>query len=80
MMMGRGIFALWWEDQDILWIDKSINLNLTETIIMTEFEYGVHETQTHFDSYGVPEFVVLQQCESDQVLRFETIWKNEFNS
>ena len=81
--MKTGIYALYWEEQDLIYIgqssrlEKRFNEHLVKLNNKTHDNYLVQRAYTRHD---VPKYIILENCEIKQLNYLETLWTGEFNS
>lgn len=83
-MNKSGIYALWWEEQDLVYIGQSSSINRRYTEHLYKMKCGKHTNYKIQELYNVtkaiPELVVLELCTIDRLNDLEVTWTNEFNS
>jgi predicted GIY-YIG superfamily endonuclease len=68
--MTIGIYALYWEEQDLIYIGESDNIErrFKEHLKMLEtnkhFNYRVQEV---YNTYGLPLFQILEECHINEL-------------
>lgn len=81
--MITGIYALYWEEQDLIYIGQSQDIHsrfkehkrkLKNT---SHTNYKVQET---YNLYGFPELIILEKCAIEYSNSLEVYWTKEFNS
>ncbi len=81
--MTIGIYSLYWEDQDLIYIGQSQNIerrykdHLIKLSAKTHTNYKVQDT---YNKYGKPTFNIIEICNIDRLDELEIFWTNEFNS
>ena len=81
-MKQSGIYALWYEEQDLIYIGQSIDIPRRYKEHIGSLAKGMHsnyKVQDAFNNYGSPELVVLEQTTGD-LNSLEVQWTSEFNS
>lgn len=80
--MTIGIYALWWADQDIVYIGQSVRIE-------RRFKDHNYRTTTNSDSknlnivystYGIPELVILEKCSISELDSKEVEWIHQFDT
>lgn len=82
-IMSSGIYALYWWEQDLIYIGQAINLNRRNNEHFKKLNANKHsnyKVQEAYNSYGYPEFIVLETCSIDNLNTLEIFWQNEFQS
>lgn len=81
--MNSGIYALYWEKTDLIYIGQSQDLirrkkeHFKEILARTHSNYKI---QKAYIEYGLPEFIILEYCYISQLNELEIYWQKEFNS
>lgn len=81
--MTIGIYALYWEEQDLIYIGQSVNIenrykeHLRNLIGNKHTNYKV---QNAYELYGNPRHIILEECLPDLLYAKEVAWTKEFNS
>ncbi len=81
--MTIGIYALYWEEQDLIYIGQSVNIekrfkdHLYKLRTKTHSNYKVLST---YEQYGTPTFNIVETCTLSKLDEAEIFWTNEFNS
>lgn len=81
--MTIGIYALYWAEQDLVYIGQSVEI---ETRFKTHLWYlrtGSHSNkrvQSAYSRYGEPNLYVLEECSARELNTLEILWTEEFNS
>ncbi len=81
--MTIGIYSLYWEDQDLVYIGQSQNLERRYKDHINSLQNGTHnnyKVQDTFNKYGEPKFIVLEVCKIADIYTKEILWTEEFNS
>lgn len=81
--MLSGIYALYWESQDLIYIGLSQHLIRRKKEHFKDILDGKHsnyKVQKAYVDYGLPEFIVLEYCPVSQLNELEIYWQKEFNS
>lgn len=80
--MTIGIYALWWEDQDLVYIGQSVRIE-------RRFKDHNYRANTNSDSknlnivystYGIPELVILEKCIISELDGKEVEWIRQFDT
>lgn len=82
-MKQSGIYALWYEEQDLIYIGQSVELSKREKTHKNNLKLNKHSNyklQEAYYKYGLPEFVVLEYCSSLELDKLEISWQKEFDS
>jgi len=80
--MNIGIYALYWWEQDIVYVGKSKDLNLRKYEHLRLMQTGKHtkKVQSAFDLYGLPDFITVQLCDIAQLDELEVFWIQELDA
>lgn len=81
--MTIGIYALYWEEQDLVYIGLSQNIESRfkdHFYDMKAQKHSNYKVQNAFNSYGVPELVILEECLIEELNDKEIQWMNEFGA
>lgn len=81
--MNSGIYALYWWDQDLVYIGLSQNLQERKTEHFSKLKNGRHtnyKVQNAYNQYGNPEFIVLEYCSISELTSKEIEWCQEFDA
>lgn len=81
--MDSGIYALYWWEQDLVYIGLSSTLakrHKEHIRLLTKESHPNYKVQNAFDSFGYPEFIVLEYCSIHKLPEREIVWCNEFNA
>lgn len=82
-MSNIGIYALYWWEQNLIYIGLSQNLVSRKHEHFRKLysnTHSNHKVQKAFDSYGLPEFIVLEPCSIEELPKKEIYWTKEFNA
>ena len=81
--MTIGIYALYWEEQDLVYVGQSVNIekrykeHINSLRKEKHFNYKVQDT---YQLYGIPSLVILTICTIDLLDTNELFWVNEFDT
>ncbi len=81
--MTVGIYALHWEEKDLIYVGQSQNINRRfseHKRLMNNRSHTNYKVQNAFNLYGLPELVVLEECNIEQCNELEILWTKEFDS
>ncbi len=81
--MSIGIYALYWEKPDQVYIGQTINLKRRKYDHLSQLRDNTHENykvQETYSRYGQPEIIVLQECRKEELNRLEAEWAKEFDN
>ncbi len=81
--MDSGIYALYWWEQNLVYIGRSTNLTERPKKHIRDLENNRHsnyKVQEAYLKYGAPDFIVLEYCTSDFLNSKEVFWQKEFDS
>lgn len=83
MNKNSGIYALYWWEQDLVYIGLSQSLKSRELEhynLMRKNKHTNYKVQNAYDKYGEPEFIVLEYCSIAELPEKEVEWCTEFNA
>lgn len=63
-MLNSGIYALWWENEELIYVGQSTDLSSRSRDHYRKMKCGVHynvNVQAAFNKLGYPEFIVLEE-------------------
>ena len=81
--MTIGIYALYWENQDKVYIGLSQNIEsrwVEHSYLMCNNLHTNYKIQTHYSTYGLPSFHILEVCKLSELNSREVYWTQEFNA
>jgi len=81
--MNSGIYALYWWEQDLIYIGLSQNLTQRKSEHFRKLNTNKHsnyKVQDAYNKYGNPDFIILEECSIDELPNKEVFWTNEFNA
>jgi hypothetical protein len=81
--MTIGVYSLFWEPQDLMYIGQSDCIERREQEHMRALKAGKHfnyKVQHAHDQHGPPQFILLSECDKGSLDLLEIYWVNEFNS
>lgn len=81
--MTVGIYALYWEKQDLIYVGQSQDLNRRwseHKRYMLKGRHTNYKVQKTYNLYGYPEFVLLQECSISELNDLEIYWTKEYDS
>lgn len=81
--MNTGIYALFWQIDGSVYIGLSDNLDRRRNIHFNKLKRFIHpnyKVQNKYNMHGMPEFIILEFCEIDQLHYKEILWCNEFDN
>lgn len=81
--MNSGIYALYWWEQDLVYIGLSQNLSSRcneHFLDMRNNNHTNYRVQSAFNQYGEPEFIVLETCPVQNLPEKEVQWCKEFDA
>jgi hypothetical protein len=82
-MTTSGIYALYWWDEDLVYIGLSQNLEARHKEHLRNLRSNRHtnyKVQDAYIKYGTPDFVVLDLCSIAELPSKEIYWTQEFNA
>jgi len=81
--MTIGIYTLYWEVQDLIYIGQSQNIERRFKEHINDLTKGNHSNyklQDSYNAYSSPKLIVLQECDINNLNLLEISWQKEFNS
>ncbi len=81
--MTIGVYALHWEEQDLIYVGQSQNINRRfseHKRLMNNRSHTNYKVQNAFNLYGLPELIILQECNIKHCNDLEIWWTKEFDS
>ncbi len=81
--MTVGIYALYWEEQDLIYIGQSQNIEARyreHLYKMKNTKHTNYKVQNTFDLYGEPILQILQECSIENCNELEIYYTREFDS
>ena len=81
--MTIGIYALYWEEQDLIYIGLSQNIEgrfIDHKRYAKANRHTNYKVQDTFNKYGTPELKILEKCSIAELNDKEVYWTKEFNS
>jgi hypothetical protein len=81
--MTVGIYSLYWEDQDLIYIGQSqdINKRFREHLnLLSKNKHTNYKVQNAYNNFGIPNLNILEECYINQLNDLEIIWQKEFDS
>jgi len=81
--MLAGIYALYWQEQDLVYIGQSQNIKERFKEHLRKMRNNTHtnyKVQNTYDSYGEPNLEIIELTTLDTLNDLEVYWTKEFNS
>lgn len=81
--MTIGIYSLYWEECDQVYIGQSIEIEKRWYNHNKHFEHGTHSNprmQSLFNKLGPPSYLILEICSSIELNLYEKQWSEIFDS
>ena len=81
--MTIGIYSLYWEEQDLIYIGQSQNIEKRKHWHLSNLRNGKHtnfKVQNAYNLYGEPTFNLLEFCTFSRLNALEIIYTEEFDS
>lgn len=81
--MTIGIYSLYWEGQDKVYIGQSASIELRykkhiQTLLI--LKHSNYKVQDYYNKFGVPKLSILEVCKEKDLDRLEVVWTDEFDS
>lgn len=81
--MTIGIYALYWEKQDLVYIGRSANIERRVKQHIRNLQNNKHpnyKVQEAYNLFGLCNFPIIEICEEKELNLLEEFWQKEFNS
>lgn len=81
--MTIGIYALYWAEQDLIYIGQSQNIEVRfreHISLMRRCKHTNYKVQNTFNLYGVPTLNILEICKIEDTNTLEVYWTKEFDA
>lgn len=81
--MTIGIYALYWWEQDLVYIGLSQNIekrNIYHFNKLKQHKHSNYKVQNAYNNYGKPMLLILEECSSIELNDKEVFWTREFDS
>ena len=81
--MTAGIYALYWEEQDLIYIGQSQDIEKRFRDHLSSLRLNKHtnyRVQNAFKLYGVPVLIVIERAKLEELNKLEVFWTKEFNT
>ena len=81
--MSSGIYALYWWEQDLVYVGLSQCVHRRRAEHFRLMKLGLHSNyrvQESYDRYGYPDFIILEKCSIENLPAEEVRWVNEFEA
>jgi group I intron endonuclease len=80
--MTIGIYALYWAEQDLIYIGKSLTLDKRkyEHLRLLRNNEHTRKLQDAYNNFGIPVFYILQLCSPIELDTAEVSWITEFDA
>ena len=81
--MTIGIYALWWAEQDLIYVGQSQNIEnrfREHCYKLSRKTHTNYKVQACYENNGLPELVILEICSTGESNNREIFWTKEFNS
>lgn len=81
--MTIGIYSLYWEEPDLIYIGQSSNIETRLKKHLSMLKCSTHpnyKVQRAYDNFGVPNTNILDTCEVLELDTLEAVYISEFNS
>jgi hypothetical protein len=80
--MNSGIYALYWWDQDLVYIGLSQNLDKRRKehfSLLTKVKHTNYKIQEAYNKFGYPDFIIIEYCNIVELPEREIFWCKEFD-
>lgn len=81
--MTIGIYSLYWEEQDLIYIGQSQNIETRAKEHISLLKRGIHtnyKVQKAYNLYGLPIHSIIEECTIVSCNEAEIFWTKEFDS
>lgn len=81
--MTIGIYALYWEEQDLMYIGLSENIERRykdHLRLCSSKKHTNYKVQETYNIYGKPTLWILEECQISELNNKEICWTNEFDT
>lgn len=81
--MTIGIYSLYWEDQDLIYIGQSVNIERRWKEHIRDLSRRIHtnyKVQNTYNLYGLPIMNIIEETELEFLNTKEISWTKEFDS
>ena len=81
--MTCGIYAIYWEQPDLIYVGQSMDIEARFAAHKGYLKRGDHanwKISEAYHKYGLPEFLILEECSASTLLLNEVHWVSEFNN
>ena len=81
--MTIGIYALYWEEQDLIYIGQSQDIERRYKAHIYHLNLQDHKNsrvQLTYSLFGIPKLIILEECSISQLLELEASYISEFGS
>lgn len=81
--MTIGIYSLYWEEQDLIYIGQSVNISSRYSVHIKALQKGQHynfKLQNAYNLYGKPALSILEECDISNLDYLEGTWAREFRA
>lgn len=81
--MTIGIYALYWEEQDLIYIGQSVEIETRFIRHLWHLRLNTHSNkrvQSAYNRHGLPALEILERCNSNELNNLEIQWTEEFDS
>jgi group I intron endonuclease len=80
--MTIGIYAIYWEIPSLLYVGQSVDIN--RRIQTHKYKFNKQEhiqyLQETYNKYGIPEYLLIEECEIPYLDNKESFWIQEFDT
>lgn len=83
MKNNIGIYALYWWNQDLVYVGLSQDLasrGREHILDMKANRHSNYKVQDAFNKFGTPDFILLEYCSISELCDKEIYWTNEFDA
>jgi hypothetical protein len=80
--MKSGVYALYWWNSDLIYVGVSQDIYSRKEQHLRLLKRGAHynsKVQQAYNSFGIPEFILLELAGISELSYKEYVWFNEFN-
>ena len=83
VIMTIGIYALYWEQQDLVYVGQSLDIESRGRSHLSKMRLNKHsnyKVQESYNSFGLPVLIIIEICAIDQLDSLEHLWTEEFSA
>lgn len=81
--MTIGIYAIYWQEEDLIYIGQSGNIEVRfneHQNKLKRISHSNYKVQDAYNKYGKPDYIIIEKCTMEQLNYLEILWTYEFSS